>query len=354
MMLRALLACFLFGSLASAQRPDSARGTLRQTFREVNAVRELGDGRALVLDSFERHLYLADFRTGDSQVIGEQGWGDRQYLWPSRLLHLSADTTLVWDAIEGRIHVLDWIGGVPAIRRSMPKTAFGPSAQSPFVPVVSDDQGRMYRENPGSDGSVLLRWIPGALRVDTIHRFTRVSAGGMFPVSDKWAVSSTGVLAHVHVSPYRVDFRTPETNAVLGEPVPFDPVLVTPAIQKAWTAFLNEPRIVWAQARGQPPGFEERSEPWVTYGSWPLVMPAIVGRDPLVQFTSSGSLLIERMSVTTLPSEYDVIDTQGKLADRFQLPAGTRIVATGRDVVYVTARAGDGRLTLQRFTVRAK
>lgn len=355
MILRTLLTtCLLatFASSAVAQRPDSVRGQLRQTFREVTAVRELADGRALVLDAFERHVYLADFRTGDTQVIGEHGWAERQYLWPSRLLHLAADTTLVWDAIEGRIHVLSWVGGVPGIRRSMPKSAFGPSQQSPFVPVVSDERGRMYREGQTEDGAALLRWSPGRLRVDTILRFRRVSLKGLFPISDTWAVSSSGVVAYVHVSPYRVDFRAPGATTVLGEPIRFDPTLVTPAIQKAWMEVLHEPRIVWAQARGQPPAFEERNEPFVDYGAWPLVLPAIVGNRPLIQFTSDGSLLIERMAMPALPSEYDVVDEQGRLANRFQLPAGTRIVATGREAVYVTNRGADGRLTLQRFSVR--
>src|SRR5687768_9149101 len=95
---RTLPTSLLLAAVASSavgQRPDSVRGQLRQTFREVTAVRELAHGRALVLDAFERHVYLADFRTGDTQVIGEQGSADRQYLWPSRLLHLAADTTLV-------------------------------------------------------------------------------------------------------------------------------------------------------------------------------------------------------------------------------------------------------------------
>jgi hypothetical protein len=62
--------------------------------------------------------------------------------------------------------------------------------------------------------------------------------------------------------------------------------------------------------------------------------------------------LIERAAVPALPSEYDVIDEQARLKDRFELPAGTRIVATGRGVVYVTVRGPDSRLKLQRFTVR--
>jgi hypothetical protein len=71
-----------------------------------------------------------------------------------------------------------------------------------------------------------------------------------------------------------------------------------------------------------------------------------------MQFASGGSLLIERTAMPGQPSEYDVIDEQAQLKDRFELPAGTRIVATGRDVVYVTVRGPDGRLKLQRFTMR--
>jgi hypothetical protein len=61
------------------------------------------------------------------------------------------------------------------------------------------------------------------------------------------------------------------------------------------------------------------------------------------------------VSVPALPSEYDVIDQRAELKDRFELPPGTNIVATGRDAVYVTVRTSENpsrRLKLQRFTVR--
>ena len=164
---------------AAAQRPDSLTGELRQTFRAVTAVRELPDGRALVLDSQERFVYLADFRTGNAQVIGQQGSADGQYLWPSRLLHRSADTALVWDAIEGRLHVVDWAGGEPNIRASIPRSAFGPYLQRPFNPIESDQQGHIYTEvQIGAGGNALVRWSPAELRVDTLFRFRRAKQGG--------------------------------------------------------------------------------------------------------------------------------------------------------------------------------
>lgn len=333
---------------AASQRPDSLTGELRQTFREIRAVLELPDGRTLVLDSHERFVYLADFRTGVTHVIGEHGSADRQYLWPSRLLHRAADTTFVWDAIEGRIHVLDWAQGEPGLRRSVPKSSF-----SPLSPIESDGLGRLYSEvQVGETGSALLRWSPGDPQIDTLFRFRRARVGGLFPAWDRWVVSPTGVVAYVHVSSYRVDLRVPGANVVVGKAIAFDPKMVTPAIQKAWIETLQEPKIVWSQSRGEPPRFAESHESSVHYGSWPLVTPAFVGIRPLIQFASDGLLLIERTAVSGLPSEYDVIDAQAQLKDRFELPVGTRIVATGQNVVYLAVRGPENRLKLQRFSVR--
>jgi hypothetical protein len=347
--LAATLASMFAVMNATAQRPDSVTGELRRTFRNVTAVSELSDGRALVLDSHERFVYLADFRTGETKVIGEQGWGDRQYLWPSRLLHRSNDTTLVWDAIAGRVHVLAWNGEEPGIRRSIEKSSF-----SALTPIESDGRGRLYSEVPAAGGgSALIRWSPGESRVDTLFRFERAGVRGLFPSSDRWIVNSSGAVALVHVSPYRVELRVPGSDVVEGGPIPFVPKQVTPALQKAWAEALREPRIIWTQTRGEQPRFEETEESWVDHsGPWPLVTPAILGNDPMMQFTSDGSLLIERTAIPSLPSEYDVIDQRAVLKDRFELPVGTRIVATGRDVLYVTARGSDKRLTLQRFTFR--
>ena len=351
-----VLACVtsVLAAPVAAQRPDSLTGQLRRSFREVTAVQELADDRVLVLDSFERFVFLADFRTGESRVIGEQGMGDRQYMWPSRLLRLADDTTLIWDAIEGRVHVIDWVAGEPGVRRTIPRSSFAPHAERPLFPVASDGVGRMYSELPiGTGGTALVRWSPRDTRIDTVFRFRQGSLRGVFPSHDRWIVSPTGVIAYVNVSTYRVDLRGPDAAVVAGKPIAFDPIPVTPAVQRAWLEALREPKIMWSQMSGEPPRFTESTDGGLDYtGPWPLVTPAIVARKPLMQFASDGSLLIERTAVAALPTDYDVIDEKAELKDRFSLAPGTRIVATGRDVVYLGVRGLDGRLTVQRFTVR--
>lgn len=193
-----------------AQRPDILKGQLAHTFCEVTAVHELCDGRALVLDSHDRFLYLADFQSETVQRIGDQ-----------------------------------------------------------------------------------------------------------------------------------------------GAPIPFTPTTVTPAIQKAWLEVLYRPRVVWAALGGGQYGFAGASEPVAEYGSWPPVLPSRLPNS-YIGFAGHGSLVVERLALPGIPSQYDVIGARGELVDRFQLAPNTQIVATGNRDVYLTTRGSDGRLTLQRFSVRSR
>lgn len=163
----------------------------------------------------------------------------------------------------------------------------------------------------------------------------------------------SGVATHVHMNPYRVDMHALNTPVVRGSPISLEPRLITPEIRRGWLALLHRPKPTWTSLGGGKYGFVDSEEGPVDYGSWPLVLPAVAGEDAFVQFASDGSLVIERLAIPGLPSEYDVIDARGQLVDRFELPAGTQIAATGSGVVYVTVRASDGRLKLQRFTVRS-
>ncbi len=340
---------------ATAQRPDSVTGELQQTFREVTAVREMADGRALVLDSHERFVYLADFRAGTVRRLGEQGWGDRQYLWPSRLLTIPGDTILVWDAIEGRMHVLTADGASVEVRKSIPQSAVGTRGGAAFVAVMSDSLGRLYRQEQHSRRLIVTRLNETRTAVDTVINVlaTRDVSSQLFPSYSRWTVDATGRVAHVLVKPYRVDLYAPNGTATTGSDIPFVPTEVTPAVQKAWLEVLHRPRIIWASQAGGPPGFIESQESQVVYGSWPLVMPPVVGHS-FLGFAGDGSLLIERLALPGMPSEYDVVGQRGELVDRFQLAANAQVVATGNRAVYVTVRGPDNRLKLQRFSIRTR
>jgi len=338
-----------------AQRPDSLSGELRQTFREVRAIRERPDGRVLILDSHEMIVAIADFRTGMAQQVGLQGMGEREYLWPSRLFPLPGDTTLVWDAIEGRIHVFTESLGVIEPRGTLKGRISRPDG-TPFNPMMSDRQGRLYTIFDQGHTTALLRLDRTTTRLDTVANVPArtVLADQMFPSVDRWIVGENGTVAYVHMEPFGVDLYAPNAPAIRGDPIPFTPTLVSPAIRSALLAWMHKPRPVWTALGGGRYGFVDDTDyPVVDYGAWPLVLPPVLGVG-FIGFASDGTLLIERLALPGMPSEYDVVGQRGELVDRFQLAANTQIVATGNRTVYVTIRGSDGRLRLQRFTTRPR
>ena len=340
---------------AAAQRPDSLTAELRETFREVTRVHERPDGRVMILDAHGMQVYLADFSSGDVFRIGRQGMADGQYLWPSRLFPLPGDTTLVWDAIEGKIHVFTEIPGAFEARGTLPGSRISTPTGGKFSPITSDALGRLYARASRGDSAALLRLDRASSRIDTVAVFAAnfQRSSTVFPVNVRWVVSSSGAVAVVYPEPYRVDFFVPGSPVVRGAPISFVPTTVTPTVRSNWLQVLHRPRPAWAALGGGQYGFIDQTESDVDYASWPPVLPPVL-YNAFVGFTSDGSLLIERLALPAMPTEYDLVDARGQLADRFQIAAGSQIVGTGRQAVYVSVRQPDGRLRLQRFSVRPR
>src|SRR6185503_16443341 len=86
--------------LASAQqqvrltKPDA---TFAEPFTQIASVRELRDGRVLVLDRRDRTVMAVDFRSGKSTAVGREGTGPGEYVQPGRLFELGPDTTAIYD-----------------------------------------------------------------------------------------------------------------------------------------------------------------------------------------------------------------------------------------------------------------
>lgn len=83
-------ALVLLGVLARPQQtPTRALGgtpaELSEGFTEVTAIRELNDGRVLILDRGEGTLLLGDFRDGTIRQVGRRGCGPGEYEAPMQL-----------------------------------------------------------------------------------------------------------------------------------------------------------------------------------------------------------------------------------------------------------------------------
>src|SRR3954466_7221182 len=64
---------------------------------DVVSVRELRDGRLIVLDARERVVKLVDMKTGSAIPIGRRGNGPGEYQLPLELIPLPGDTSVIYD-----------------------------------------------------------------------------------------------------------------------------------------------------------------------------------------------------------------------------------------------------------------
>ena len=77
-----------------------------EPFSAVTSVRELRDGRLLVAGARDKMLHLVDLRAGTASKFGREGAGPGEYGIPQSLVALPADTTLLFDPMNGRLLLL--------------------------------------------------------------------------------------------------------------------------------------------------------------------------------------------------------------------------------------------------------
>jgi len=77
-------------------------GTTGPAFLGIRSVRELPDGRTLVVDKDERAAVVFDWASREVTRIGRPGDGPGEYRNPAQLVALSADSTLLTDNQTGK------------------------------------------------------------------------------------------------------------------------------------------------------------------------------------------------------------------------------------------------------------
>src|SRR5690349_1689664 len=87
----------------SARVLDKPQVEIAEPFTNVSSVRELSDGRVIVVDAGNQSVHVVDFKAKSVEQIGRSGSGPGEYKSPGVLLPLSGDTTLVGDAGNARL-----------------------------------------------------------------------------------------------------------------------------------------------------------------------------------------------------------------------------------------------------------
>ena len=85
-------------------RPDAE---FSEPFTYLSMIRELKDGRLLLIDPAEKTLQLVDLARGTSTRLGREGSGPGEYAIPFRLLALPGDTTAMSDMVNSRLLLIN-------------------------------------------------------------------------------------------------------------------------------------------------------------------------------------------------------------------------------------------------------
>jgi hypothetical protein len=349
-----------------------------EPFSQVDGIRELSDGRVIVIDSRERLIHAVDMKAGKAERVAREGAGPGEYRVPLAIYPLPGDSSAVYDmAAEGKLLVI---------------TPQGASAGTLPVPDPApkltrrggtDARGRLYVEVAGirrsatgapmlTDSMVIERVDRGTGKRDTLARVSRrlvsplVSraprtpspGGGLvvpagprqgalppFASFDQWAVAPDGRIAVVSVDPYRVSFTDPNGTHTVGPVLEVTRVRVDEKLKEQFRAEARRSVPVLSYSGGQitvssrPGRFEEPPE-------WPDGLPAFLPE--AVRFAPDGMLWVTRAVAADQPPAIDVIDRSGKIAQRVVLPRNTRLVGFGTNVVYVVRIDQDDLRYLQR------
>jgi hypothetical protein len=338
-----------------------------ETFTDIIGVRELRDGRVLMVDSRERTVQILDFQRGGSTRVGRSGKGPGEYTLPVAVIPLAGDSSGIVDEVNRRILVIlpdGTTGGV--IRLS----GFGGDGYA-SLPRSADIYGQVYARvadhdrGVSSDSAPILRWTPGQDRADTVAwarlQATTVTSRMMgkahgifvrvdpFKAQDQWAVSLDGRVAVADPTTYQIRWTDPAGARSVSPPIAFTPVPFTEAHKEEWRA--AQRRDVAVMVDGDNGTVTTRPVRKVEEPPWPESLPPFL--HGALRFAPDGNLWVKRTGPADMAPTYDVIDAQGRVIQKVVFPANTRLIGFGRNgAIYVVRLDDDDLEHLQRYRLR--
>lgn len=384
--LAALLAAGVSATLSQAQQPKvpvqkltTPDATFDEPFTQVAGLRELRNGDVIVADMRDRTLQRIDLKTGNATALSREGSGPTEFLFPTGVYALPADSTAVYDMGNQRYLLLDPTGK-PVSTFRMDEGGGGGGMMILRAASGADDKGRLYYSTRGeqrgggmdggppefSDSGRVVRYDRSTGKFDTLGVIMvpkpKVEASGsansrsvsirrvpMAP-EDAWGVAPDGRIGVARIVTDEVQWWLPDGKRITGPPVPSVPVKVTEADKRAWQAQQARSGINVNNNNGQitvspAPSKPEPIDPSI---QWPATKPAFPAN--AVRVAPTGDLWELRSTPASDPLPlYYVFDGSGKLVKEVRLPAQTRLVAFGKGVVYLVRRDADDLEYLERY-----
>jgi hypothetical protein len=361
---------------APTRKPAVPQAEFPEPFSEIGAIRELRDGRVIVVDSRELNVKLLDFRAGSATIIGRSGDGPGEYRWPSRLYPLPGDSTLLWDASGGRMMIIGPDGKPGAFfDPNRVESDSGMARMRRFNIRASDGRRYLYGEAQPiriaangvaelADHHAIERLEISTRKRDTVAMWparkdanARIIPGvGVvtqprmqpWPAWDHWVVSPNGQIAFVFHESYRVDFVGEGGRVTQSRPIPYDRVKVDDALKKQYREERERPVMAMMGGRGGGSSMQMTKMPFREPTEWPEYLPPYNGN---AVYAPNGLLWIPRLTAAGRPPLYDIIDGKGALVERVELPPRTKLIGFGMNTVYIARFDADDLQYLQRHAL---
>jgi hypothetical protein len=371
-------------------KPDAE---FSEPFTQIGGLRELRDGRLIVVDPRDKVVQVVDMKAGTATKLGREGGGPGEYGLPFSLMALPSDTTAIADILNNRLLLINpdaTVGGFVDLNVPPPAGARGEGGGMRMIgasmPTAADAKGRMYvrgapfrmtDQGPQSADSIpMLRWDRKSGKRDTLawlrlpsnanqvtsrggrgnqQVMVRMGGGPPFNGADQMVVAPDGRIAIAHHDPYSVDFVTETGQRVRGQPIRYDRQRISEGHKAEWRERQKSATgLTISNDNGRrsatmgPAGQQEDPEVWG--GEF---MPPFLPVNNTLTFSNDGYLWVQRTGPAGQPPTFDVIDRAGNLALKVVLPKRSRLVGFGNGTVYIARFDEDDLLYLQkhRFTM---
>jgi len=385
----------------------SPAATLKDGLKSVSALRELADGRVLIVDSLGERLVVADLGSGKVETRMKNGSEDDEFRLLGALWAWPGDSVAAPDLGKARINIFG-PDGTPVRVLRMGGAGPGSSAAPPNSGAAMATGGRgggapgrgaamggmrggrglTLRYLSGTDRFIgsgpparvevaqnaasapprapfpILRLSLRTMRMDTVARLmgpqaprppmTNSQAGTWtvfvattpLQLLDTWAAMSDGTVAVVRAASYRIEWYAPNGERSVTDSVHYTPFPVTTNDKKR---VVDEYKRIGSALLAANP--QRTAILAVTYAEppqWPASHPPFRGDiDPLVD-AEDRIWLATRCVTDDGALCYDVIDRIGERVERYRVPPKTRVVGFGKGAIYTAFEQKSDKEVLQR------
>ena len=343
---------------------------------DVSSIRALDDGRVLVNDPRRRSVLLFDSTLQHALVVADTTSATANAYGAGLigLTRFTGDSSLLEDQTTGAFVVMSADGRVARIIAA-------PGNARPLVglpgntPRFFDQTSHLVFAAPptiflsllarefvgdtlmrGPDSSAILRRDIVTRRIDTIamlkaprirQAVTRRVNGGSgraafnpIPSSDDWTVLNDGTLAVIRVSDYHVDWIRPDGRMTSSPAIPTPSARLTDSMKVAIidSVRANDLRAGIGRDDAALPLAQRRV--YVEPADLPDYKPPFISG--FARSDARGNVWVRANTPADAAVVYEVINRNGVVIDRVEIPAGTTILGFGPGAVYLLSRTSAG------------